>query len=211
MRRLIRRYPRLHFWLRRIWFTLGPVRLPGKVGSGCSIHPTAIFEGPLESIELGDNVRVGAYAQIVCTHGSKIVVGNDCTLAPFSVLQCATKRGDITIGERCSVQRYSMVYGPIKIGNDCRIAAHVTFLPTNKNFSDPSRTIHSQGWTKEGIEVGDDVWVGAGVRVLDGVSIGSGSVLAAGAVITQSFPELSILAGVPAKLVAERGESQTTA
>ena len=54
------------------------------------------------------------------------------------------------------------------------------------------------------VVIEDDVWCGANVTILKGVTIGRGSVVAAGAVVTQSFPPYSIIGGVPARLLKRR-------
>jgi len=54
------------------------------------------------------------------------------------------------------------------------------------------------------VVIEDDVWCGANVTILKGVTIGHGSIVAAGAVVTQSFPPYSIIGGVPAKLIKMR-------
>ena len=54
------------------------------------------------------------------------------------------------------------------------------------------------------VVIEDDVWCGANVTILKGVTIGHGSVVAAGAVVTKSFPPYSIIGGIPAKLLKIR-------
>ena len=56
----------------------------------------------------------------------------------------------------------------------------------------------------QNVTIEDDVWIGANAIILKGVTIGKGSVIAAGSVVTKSFPPYSIIGGVPAKLLKPR-------
>ncbi|NJL55866.1 acyltransferase, partial [bacterium] len=47
----------------------------------------------------------------------------------------------------------------------------------------------------------------AGVKILDGVAIARDCIVGAGAVVTKSMPEFSIVVGIPAKVVKNRRET----
>jgi acetyltransferase-like isoleucine patch superfamily enzyme len=81
----------------------------------------------------------------------------------------------------------------VKLGSRVRIGPHVSFG-------------QEQPEVKEGkirfplITIGDDAWLGFGVRIASGVSIGPRSVVGAGAFVTSSFSESSLVLGQPAVL-----------
>jgi acetyltransferase-like isoleucine patch superfamily enzyme len=52
------------------------------------------------------------------------------------------------------------------------------------------------------LQIGSDVWLGSHVVV--NADIASGTVVASGSVVTKTFPEYSIIGGVPAKLIRNR-------
>lgn len=54
---------------------------------------------------------------------------------------------------------------------------------------------------KNGIQINDDCWIGANVFITGNVTLGKHCVVAANSVVTKSFPDYSIIAGVPAKLI----------
>ena len=49
------------------------------------------------------------------------------------------------------------------------------------------------------IKIGRGCWIGAGATILPGITLGTGAVVAAGAVVTKDVPDLTMVAGVPAK------------
>lgn len=54
------------------------------------------------------------------------------------------------------------------------------------------------------IMIEDDVWIGARAIILPGVKIGKGCIIGAGAVVTKSFDDYSVIGGNPAKLLKLR-------
>ena len=59
------------------------------------------------------------------------------------------------------------------------------------------------------VTLGNRVWVGPNVIILPGVTIGEGAVLAAGCVVAHDVPPFTVVAGIPAKKIAERPQSLT--
>lgn len=114
--------------------------------------------------------------------------------------------GFINIGDNCSINPYCVIYGHggLEIGNNVRIAAHCTIIPSNHIFDDINIPITEQGEKMLGIKIMNDVWIGTGVRILDGVTIGHGAVIGAGSVVTKSIPDYSVVVGVPAKIIKKR-------
>jgi len=51
------------------------------------------------------------------------------------------------------------------------------------------------------VKIGDNVWIGDNVTILPGVILGNNVIVGANAVVTHSFPENSVIAGCPAKVI----------
>lgn len=87
--------------------------------------------------------------------------------------------------------------GGIWIGNDCLIGHNVVLATLNHDMNPERRWI----CIPKPIILGNKVWVGSNAVILSGVTIGDNTVVAAGAVVTKSFPANVVVGGVPAKII----------
>lgn len=115
----------------------------------------------------------------------------------------------IWIGEESLIGECNVIRGQggVRIGNRVYTSPMVQILAVNHVYSDKYRPFVSQGITAEGIVIEDDVWIGSGAVITDGVRIGKGSVVAAGSVVTRDVSPHTVVAGVPARVIREVGES----
>jgi len=109
---------------------------------------------------------------------------------------------------------------PLKIGKYCSIAHNVNFIVdegfhtiseiTNYPFinnlttNDNLTKIRDSRQQKEGITIGNDVWIGINAIILPGVTIGSGVTVAAGSIVTKDIPDYVSVAGIPARILTHK-------
>jgi acetyltransferase-like isoleucine patch superfamily enzyme len=87
----------------------------------------------------------------------------------------------------------------ITIGDDTIFAPGVKIISVNHDLKDFSK------WEKEDqITIGKRCWIGANAVILPGVQLGDDIIVGAGAVVTKSFPNGLVIAGVPAKDISNR-------
>lgn len=98
--------------------------------------------------------------------------------------------------------------GGITIGNNVIFGPRVIVHSSNHNFNRLDIPIMYQGHQHKPVIIKDNIWIGAGVIILPGVIVNNGAVLAAGAVVTKEVPENAIVAGVPAKIIGYRSNTQ---
>jgi len=151
---------------------------------------------PVPGYQVFYKLRYFAISQILKNCGKNVIVKNKCTFGNGNRL---------TVGHRSQLGQNSRLGGRIDIGDDVLMGPDVVMMATSHEISDIHTPINQQGSTVEQkITIGNDVWIGTRAIVLPGVNIGDHSVVAAGAVVTKSFPPYSIIGGVPAKLIKTR-------
>jgi acetyltransferase-like isoleucine patch superfamily enzyme len=166
----------------------------------------------LSRVTWGSYFKPGDFVHIAGAGKKGICIGNNVGIGAFSRLIVATSLNQIgefiAIGNNVGIGEFAYLGGAggLSIGDDCIIGQYFSCHPENHFFNDPKELIRKQGVSREGINIGKNCWIGSKVTILDGVRIGDGCVIAAGAVVNQSFPPDSVIGGVPAKFLKHRGK-----
>lgn len=105
-------------------------------------------------------------------------------------------------GDDCLVADYVGI-ACVWCGSDVTIAEHVTVQGRGRRYGRRDRPLRLQ-FVGESVPVriGDDAWIGAGAGVFADVT--AHSIVASGAVVVDTFPEWSVIGGVPARVMFER-------
>lgn len=96
---------------------------------------------------------------------------------------------------------------PIRIGNNVMIAPNVTIITAGHPLA-PERRAKNDEFC-HAVTIGNTVWIGASATILPGVTIGDGAIVAAGAVVNRDVPPRTVVAGVPARILREIGDSSS--
>jgi acetyltransferase-like isoleucine patch superfamily enzyme len=157
-----------------------------SVGSGLLLYENMPkFLGNLEVV-LGNRVTLSG-DQVWMSGGAgttnRFVVGDDTYLGhALQVISGST----ITIGKHVLIANRVVLNG---------FSGHPVD-PVRRTAGGPPEVAATSPITIE-----DFVWIANDATVLSGVTIGRGAVVASGAVVTKDVPELSVVSGVPARIV----------
>jgi maltose O-acetyltransferase len=130
---------------------------------------------------------------------SGLKFGKKCSILMGCELRYPHK---IILGDHCVVNRDVLLDGRgglLTLGNNVDVAQEVVIWTLGHDIHDDSHRDKGSPVTIE-----DYVWIGHRAIIMPGVTIGRGAVVAAGAVVTKSIPAMSIVAGVPAKIIGQR-------
>ena len=157
----------------------------------------------LRGAELGDRTRVGRGCAI--QRPWRLLTG-ECAQFEHSVrVKITNELATVSIGANVFLG-----YGAeLDVSEKLYIGDHVLiapgcFITDHDHRHSATATIASQGCDSAPVHIGDDVWLGAHAVVLSGVTIGSGAIVGANAVVRNDVEPMSIVAGIPARIIGKR-------
>lgn len=108
---------------------------------------------------------------------------------------------NISVGENfyCNFNSIFLDICPITIGDNCMFGPNCQLYAATHPI-EPVKRNSGMEFGKP-ITIGDNVWFGGSVIITPGVTLGNNVVVAAGSVVTKSFPDNVVLGGNPARII----------
>jgi len=150
-------------------------------------------------------VFLGKNVELYARKGyGRLVIGRWVHLGSGNSLRC--HEGNLHVGDKCVFGKDNTVncFLDIEIGARTIVADWVYVCDFDHVYSDITVPIKDQGIVKSPVRVGPDCWLGVKSSVLRGVSVGAGSVVAAHALVNRDVPAMSVVGGVPARVLKNR-------
>lgn len=175
-------------------YILAKIRYRGRV----KFNGFTVYYGfPGSTIKIGEGVvfnshplsnLVGLYQRmiIVARYGGRITIGENCGISGSTIYAM----DEINIGR------------DVLIGGNCKIIDN-DFHPLAASKRNPQKP---KDIKKRPINIGDGCFIGANSIILKGTTLGKNCVVGAGSVVSGIWPDKSIIAGNPARLVRENEE-----
>jgi acetyltransferase-like isoleucine patch superfamily enzyme len=114
--------------------------------------------------------------------------------------------GTLRVGDKCVVGRGTTIncYLDVEVGDGTLVSDGVYVGDFDHVTDDIGVPIKDQGIVKSPVRIGAGSWLGVKSTVLRGTWVGRGSVVAAHSVARGRYPDLSVVAGVPGRIVRDR-------
>lgn len=160
--------------------------LLGEIGKKCKIFKPMRLIGA-HNLYIGDSVRIYKNSRIETVevwgqtqYKPKIKVGNGTSFEQNLHLICASK---------------------VEIGADVVVSANVYITDLDHSYQEINKNAISQPIEVKEIVIDDYCFIGMGSRVLPGTVLGKNCIVGANAVVRGKYPDYSVIAGVPAKII----------
>ena len=116
-------------------------------------------------------------------------------------------KGELHVGENVSIgQNFHVVAGgneKLYIGNNVTISGNVFISNMNHSYEKINTHCYDQEHIAKETSIGDYCFIGYGAVVLPGTKLGKNVIVGANAVVHGEFPDYTVIAGNPAKIIKQ--------
>jgi len=164
-------------------------------------------------LKCGRNLVMGRFSMINALCKSGVKIGDNFMLGEYAIIECTGVLSDmgegLIIGNNVAINHYCFlgVRGYIEIGDNVIFGPRVSVFSENHNYSNLELPIKQQGVTRKNTKICDDVWIGSHSSIMAGVTLGKGSIIASGSVVTKDVPAMTVVGGIPAKVIKRRKQT----
>lgn len=148
------------------------------------IHETSIID---ENVKIGNNTKIWHWSHV--SEGAEI--GENCTIG-----QNVFIGKNVKIGNNCKIQNNVSVFQNVVLEDDVFCGPSMVFT----NVLNPRAAIERKDAFRDTI-VKRGVSIGANATIICGNTLGAYSMIGAGAVVSKSTKDFSLLIGIPAKQI----------
>lgn len=167
-----------------------------------------IFKRPLSLNGFGTNSEILRPWHI--SGSEHITIGSNTRIHRHSQIQALSRAGSqkfspsITIGSDVYIGQsvYIACIGEIMIEDQCVLSDYVYLSDSSHGLNPLHGPIMKQKWEYRGpVKIGFATFIGFRCAIMPGVTLGKHCVVGTNSVVTKSFPDYSMIAGAPAKLI----------
>lgn len=156
---------------------------------------------------VGSDVRISRHALFFSPE--RIQIGDHCRIDAFAILSAGFP--GLQIGSHVHISAYSGFFGraAIDVGDFSTFAPRCVVYSSNDDYSGQTLTNATvadelRGSQDAPVSIGSHVIVGSGSVILAGVTIGDSSAVGALSLVKDDVEPFSIVAGIPARVIAQR-------
>ena len=151
----------------------------GKIGNMTYIGKPTFIEGR-KNIYIGNRVRIFPGIRMEAIGSGTINIGNNTAIE---------QNVHITSG------------GKLEIGDDVTVVGNACITSIDHRYEDISKSVLNQGIEVTDTQIGDGCFIGFGAIIQAGTTLGRHCIVGANAVVRGEFPDYSVIAGVPARII----------
>lgn len=143
-------------------------------------------------------------------NGKYVSIGKNVSILPFLRLEVYKLDKNsiipqIIIGNDVNIEQNVHITSGyhIHIGNECSILAGSVITDIIHPYDDVDVAASGQACRCKPVNIGEQCFIGTHAIIMPGVTLGKHVIVGANSVVTHSFPDNCVVAGVPAKIIKQ--------